>query len=64
MSRYPFLIAELIRRGWSDKEIIGVAGGNSLPLFPSLNVLIMRGCRQLAEDTGKDGESGEGDEGC
>jgi membrane dipeptidase len=31
-SRYPFLIAELIRRGWTDKEIIGVSGGQSLPL--------------------------------
>jgi membrane dipeptidase len=27
-SKYPDLLAELIRRGWSDEEVRGVAGGN------------------------------------
>lgn len=29
-SKYPELLAELIRRGWSDEEIRGVAGANLL----------------------------------
>ena len=33
VSRFPFLIAELLRRGWSDKSVIGVAGGNFLRVF-------------------------------
>jgi membrane dipeptidase len=27
---YPALLVELARRGWSDAEIAGVAGGNVL----------------------------------
>ena len=30
VSRYPYLFAELIRRGWSDAELRQVAGGNVL----------------------------------
>ena len=29
VSRYPYLIAEMIRRGWTDKEVIGLLGGQS-----------------------------------
>jgi membrane dipeptidase len=30
VSRYPYLFAELIRRGWSDGDLKKVAGGNVL----------------------------------
>ena len=30
VSRYPYLFAELVRRGWSDRELKKVAGGNVL----------------------------------
>lgn len=30
VSGYPFLFAELIRRGWSDKDLTALAGGNIL----------------------------------
>ncbi|GAA5872289.1 hypothetical protein JCM3774_003335 [Rhodotorula dairenensis] len=30
VSKYPNLIAELLRRGWSDKEIMGLTSGNLL----------------------------------
>jgi membrane dipeptidase len=30
VSRYPYLFAELIRRGWSDPDLKKVAGGNVL----------------------------------
>jgi membrane dipeptidase len=28
VSKYPSLITELIKRGWSDREIVGLAGGS------------------------------------
>jgi membrane dipeptidase len=30
VSKYPDLLAELVKRGWTDAEITGVAGGNIL----------------------------------
>ena len=30
VSKYPDLLAELVKRGWTDAEIVGVAGGNVL----------------------------------
>jgi membrane dipeptidase len=30
VSRYPYVFAELIRRGWNDDELRKVAGGNVL----------------------------------
>ena len=30
VSKYPFLFAELIRRGWTDEELRKVANGNIL----------------------------------
>ena len=33
MSKYPYLFAELINRGYSDDELIAVAGGNLLRVF-------------------------------
>lgn len=34
VSKYPFLIAELISRGWSDHEIAGLTGGESPVYLP------------------------------
>ena len=36
VSRFPHLIAELIRRGWSDKHLAGVMGGNFVRLFKAV----------------------------
>lgn len=36
VSRYPFLVAEMIRRGWSDTEIIGLIGENFLRVFKKI----------------------------
>jgi membrane dipeptidase len=33
VSRFPYLLAEMIRRGWSDKAIAGLAGGNFIRTF-------------------------------
>ena len=36
VSRFPNLIAELVRRGWSDRALIGLMGGNFLRVFKSV----------------------------
>ena len=36
VSRFPYLIAELIRRGWSDRAIIGIAGANFIRVFKAV----------------------------
>ena len=33
VSKYPYLFAELITRGYSDDELIAIAGGNLLRVF-------------------------------
>lgn len=33
VSRYPYLLAEMFRRGWSDKEVAGLAGRNFIRVF-------------------------------
>ena len=33
MSKYPYLFAELINRGYSDDDLIAIAGGNLLRVF-------------------------------
>jgi len=33
VSRFPHLLAEMIRRGWSDEMIAGLAGANFLRVF-------------------------------
>lgn len=33
VSKYPDLIAELLRRGWTDHEIRGLASGNLLRIL-------------------------------
>ncbi len=36
VSRFPFLVAELIRRGWSDAALIGLIGGNFMRVFKAV----------------------------
>lgn len=36
VSRFPYLIAELIRRGWSDDAIAGIAGRNFIRVFQAV----------------------------
>ncbi len=31
--RFPNLLAEMIRRGWSDEAVVGLAGGNFIRTF-------------------------------
>lgn len=33
VGRFPHLVAEMIRRGWSDEAVVGLAGGNFLRVF-------------------------------
>ncbi|CAO3695299.1 unnamed protein product [Umbelopsis ramanniana] len=33
VSKYPYLIAELLKRGWSDEDVKGVAGANLLRIW-------------------------------
>jgi len=33
VSKYPYLFAELINRGYSDDELIAIAGGNLMRVF-------------------------------
>ena len=33
VSRYPYLLAELFRRGWSDSAVAGIAGRNFIRVF-------------------------------
>ncbi|WVQ79790.1 hypothetical protein IAT38_001890 [Cryptococcus sp. DSM 104549] len=42
-SRWPYLVAEFIRRGWTDTEIKGLLGGNLLR--------VMRAVEQAAQDS-------------
>jgi membrane dipeptidase len=39
VSKYPELIAELLRRGWSDEDAKGVAGGNLLRIWRGVEVV-------------------------
>ncbi|GAA5898726.1 hypothetical protein JCM6882_000908 [Rhodosporidiobolus microsporus] len=39
VSTYPNLIAELIKRGWSDKEILGLTSGNILRILDKVEAV-------------------------
>ncbi|GAA5992024.1 hypothetical protein JCM10908_000704 [Rhodotorula pacifica] len=39
VSKYPNLIAELIRRGWTDKEIMGLTSGNLLRIVEKVEAV-------------------------
>lgn len=40
VSTYPALIAELIKRGWEDKEIEALAGGNVLRIMEGVERVV------------------------
>jgi membrane dipeptidase len=33
VSRFPYLLAEMFRRGWSDSAVAGIAGRNFVRVF-------------------------------
>lgn len=39
VSRFPHLVAELIRRGWSDEALEGLLGGNFLRVFRAVEAI-------------------------
>lgn len=51
VSGYPFLFAELIRRGWSDKDLAALAGGNILRVLRQAEAVsrAMRGEQPLLD---------------
>ena len=42
VDRYPALLAELMRRGWSDADIAKLAGGNILRVMATAEVVSRR----------------------
>ena len=42
VDRYPALLAELMRRGWSDRDIAKVAGGNLLRVMAAAEAVAKR----------------------
>lgn len=36
-SKYPFLIAEMLSRGWTDTEVTGLMGGNLLRVMDDVD---------------------------
>lgn len=36
VSRFPYLIAELLKRGWSEKSVIGICGANFVRVFKAV----------------------------
>lgn len=53
VSKYPDLFAELIRRGWSDEDLIGLAGKNFLRVWKKVELVseqIARSKELPAED--------------
>ena len=50
-SRFPYLFAELIRRGWSDADLVKLAGGNILRVMRGAEVSAGRIQRQRPAST-------------
>lgn len=50
-SKYPDLIAEMIARGWTDEQIIGLIGGNLMRVIDEVD--------EVAEQLGNDSASAE-----
>ncbi len=50
-SRFPYLFAELIRRGWSDADLVKLAGGNILRVIRGAEVAAARIQRQRPAST-------------
>jgi len=42
VSRYPDLLAELVKRGWTDRELRGVAGENILRVLSRTEIVSAR----------------------
>jgi membrane dipeptidase len=42
VSRYPYLIAELVRRGWKDADLAKLAGGNFIRAFAQAEAVATR----------------------
>lgn len=51
VSRFPYLFAELIRRGWSDADLVKLAGGNMLRVLRRSEVVATRIQRQRPAST-------------
>lgn len=41
MSKYPYVFEVLINRGWSDSDLIKLAGGNLLRVFREVETVSM-----------------------
>ena len=57
VSKYPELVAEMIRRGWSDDEIAGLIGGNVLRVLDAADRgapagVVVTDARSAARDGG------------
>ncbi len=50
-SRFPYLFAELIRRGWSDADLTKLAGGNMLRVMRGAEVSAARIRKQRPAST-------------
>ncbi|HEX4823746.1 MAG TPA: dipeptidase [Candidatus Polarisedimenticolaceae bacterium] len=48
VSKYPALLAELIRRGWKDEDVVKVAGGNFLRVLRANEANAKKGGASLA----------------
>ena len=51
VSRFPYLFAELIRRGWSDADLVKLAGGNILRVLKGAEIAAARIQRQRPSST-------------
>lgn len=64
VSKYPNLIAELLRRGWSDAEVMGLTSGELWLFFPKLGLWSITyaqsstSCRQSPADRGESRSGG------
>jgi membrane dipeptidase len=51
VSRYPYLIAELVRRGWKDADLAKLAGGNFIRAFAQAEAVATRLQRERPAST-------------
>ncbi|KAI7862989.1 dipeptidase 1 precursor [Spinellus fusiger] len=51
VSKYPKLFAELISRGWSDKELVGLAGENILRVWKHVELVKDMLSKELPEES-------------
>lgn len=62
VSRYPYLVAELLRRGVSEEEVRMVVGGNVIGLLESVEQVARRlkDGERVSNEVGGGGGGGEG----